>query len=218
MPEKKSKQIRGIIFDLDGTLIDSFYAIMEGFNATLPHYNLDLFTIEEAKAMVGMPLRETFAAILGEEHAVHATKIFRRRYKEVYLEKTFPLPYADDTINNLRGKGYSLGVATNKHGGFSREIIRHLGWGGSLLSVVGDGDTLKTKPEPDMIFKNLEAMSLDNQEIIFVGDSPVDIETGNNAKVRTIGISTGYHSKEMLFESGAEVVIEDLSQLEEVIN
>jgi phosphoglycolate phosphatase len=190
---------------------------MDGFNAALPLYNLKKLTIEETKAMVGEPLTETFASLLGKEHAVDAVTIFRKRYQEIYLEKTDPLPHADETIKNLSRKGYSLAVATNKHGGFSRDIIRHLGWGEALTSVIGDGDTLHTKPEPDMIFKNLEAMSLEAGETIFIGDSPIDMETGNRAKIRTIGVPTGYHSKEELLDAGAEIVIDDLSQLEKVI-
>lgn len=209
--------VRGVIFDLDGTLIDSFEAIREGFNSTLPLYGLSPLTLEETKSVVGTPLRDTLAEMVGEENADEATVIFRKRYKEVYLEKTLPMPYADEIINKLFEKGLRLGVATNKHGGFSRKIIEHLGWGDIITSVVGEGDTPKSKPEPDMIFENLKNLSLDSEETLFIGDSPVDLKTGENASVKTIAVPTGHHSREMLLEAGATVVIEDLSHLEKAV-
>jgi len=217
MKEVNSNKIKGIIFDLDGTLIDSFHAIMEGFNATLPHYGLDPIGIEETKALVGKSLADTFGEMLGYEHADEATTIFRKRYKEVYLEKTTPLPHADETIKKLSAMGYRIGVATNKHGAFSRDIIAHLGWGDAVKSVVGDGDIPNTKPDPGMIYKNLENILLHEKDVVFVGDSLIDMMTGKNASVRTIGVPTGHHSKQMLLDSGAELVIDDLSQLEGAI-
>ncbi|MDH3976267.1 MAG: HAD family hydrolase [Deltaproteobacteria bacterium] len=209
--------VKGVIFDLDGTLIDSFEAIREGFNTTLPLYGLDPLSLDETKSVVGSPLKDTLAEMVGEENAEEATVIFRKRYKEVYLEKTLPMPYADEIIKKLFGKGLKLGVATNKHGGFSRKIIEHLGWNELIGSVVGEGDTAKSKPEPDMIFQNLENLSIGNKETLFIGDSPVDLKTGENASVKTIAVPTGHHSKEMLLKAGATVVIEDLSCLEEAV-
>lgn len=213
MPGKRFNGIRGIIFDLDGTLIDSFRAIMDGFNATLPFYGLKPLTLEETKAIVGRPLPETFADMLGKENADDATRTFRKRYKEVYLDKTVPMPHATEVVKYFHKKGCSMGIATNKHGGFSRDIIEHLGWGGMIGTVVGEGDTPKNKPAPDMILKNLSDMSISSEEAIFVGDSPVDMETGINSGVRTIGVPTGYHTGKMLMDAGAERIIDDLSQL-----
>ncbi|MDT8316759.1 MAG: HAD family hydrolase [bacterium] len=213
MPGKKSKHIKAVIFDLDGTLIDSFHAIMEGFNSTLPRYGLSKLNISETKALVGLSLEETFSNLLGKEHAHMATSLFRKRYKDVYLEKTSPMPYADITIKTLNKGGYKIGVATNKHGGFSRSIIDHLGWGESMLTVVGDGDIPSCKPSPDMIEKNLKDMSVSKDEAIFVGDSPVDMETGKNAGVFTVAVPTGHHSGEILKEAGAMALISDLSGL-----
>lgn len=211
------KGVKGIIFDLDGTLIDSFEAIREGFNSTLPFYGLETLTLAQTKSVVGTPLRETLAKMVGEDKADEATIIFRKRYKNVYLEKTLPMPYADEIIKKLYNGGLKLGVATNKHGGFSRKIIEHLGWGEAITSVVGEGDTPRSKPDPDMIYQNLENLSLGKKETMFIGDSPVDVKTGENASVKTIAVPTGHHSREMLIEAGATHVIDDLSRLEEAV-
>lgn len=217
MPGRGSNGIRGVIFDLDGTLIDSFGAIMEGFNATLPLFGLDPLTLDETKVLVGGPLAETLGELLGDENAEEATRIFRHRYREVYLDMTRPMPHAIETVEKLHRNGYVIGVATNKHGGFSRRIIDHLGLGGFICTVVGEGDTAASKPEPDMILKNLADMSVNGHEAVFVGDSTIDIETGRNAEVKTIAVPTGHHSKEMLVEAGADTVIDDLSHLEAVL-
>ena len=111
-----------------------------------------------------------------------------------------------------------MAIATNKFGHFSRDIVRHLGFDGMISHIIGDGDGVERKPEPDMLETLLTYMSLDEKEVVFVGDSPIDITTGKKAGVKTIAVPTGYHSIEMLEEAGAEIVIENLSQLEEVIS
>lgn len=217
MQEKKSRQFNTVIFDLDGTLIDSFEAIREGFNATLPTYNKDPLSLAETKALVGMPLLDTFCEILGEEHAEEATKLFRERYREVFLNMTLPLPHALETIKDLHSSGYKLAIATNKLGQFSREIIKHMGLENYISTVIGDGDGVRKKPHPDMLIKILEDVDSVREEALFVGDSPVDINTGKAAGVMTFAVPTGYHSSSMLKDAGAKKVIKDLSLLRETI-
>lgn len=218
MQEREFSGIQGVIFDLDGTLIDSFEAIREGFNATLPHYGLDTLSLDETKALVGMPLGDTFCHLIGEKNADEATTIFRKKYREVFLDMTHPLPHAVETVTTLHSRRYRLAVATNKFGHYSRDIINHLGLDEMIGPVVGDGDGVKRKPEPDMLKKLLLDLSITEKEAIFVGDSPIDIETGKKAGVKTIAVSTGYHSRDMLEEAGAEMVIENLSLLEDLIS
>ncbi|MBE9505100.1 MAG: HAD family hydrolase [Proteobacteria bacterium] len=218
MQETDFNGIRGVIFDLDGTLIDSFEAIREGFNATLPYYGLDTLSLSETKALVGKPLEDTFCDLIGEENANKATAIFRKKYREVFLDMTLPLPHAVETVTTLHNRRYHLAVATNKFGPYSRDIINHLGLDDMIAPVVGDGDGVKRKPEPDMLKKLLIDMSMTEKEAVFVGDSPIDIETGKKAGVKTIAVSTGYHSREMLEEAGAETVIGNLSLLVNLIS
>ena len=213
-----SNGIKGIIFDLDGTLIDSFEAIREGFNATLPLYDLQPLTLEETMTLIGIPLTETLAELVGDDRAEEATIIFRKRYREVYLKLTTPLPYTSETIHSLKARGYRLGVATNKHAGFSRDIVRHLGWGEAITSIIGEGDTEKCKPEPDMIYKNLEVLAVACEETLYIGDSVIDMEAGQKAGIKTIGVLTGQHNREKLEAAGAGVVINNLSELEGILS
>jgi phosphoglycolate phosphatase len=217
MQEKKSRQFNTIIFDLDGTLIDSFEAIREGFNATLPTYNKDLISLADTKALVGMPLWDTFSELLGEEHAEEATRLFRERYREVFLDMTLPLPHALETVKYLHERGYKIAIATNKLGKFSRELIKHMGIDGYISTVIGDGDGVRKKPHPDMIIKILEEVGSAREEALFIGDSPVDINTGKAAGVMTFAVPTGYHSHSMLEDAGAKKVIQDLSSLQHAL-
>lgn len=218
MLETEFNGIRGVIFDLDGTLIDSFEAIREGFNATLPLYGLNPLTLAEAKSLVGRPLGETLSDLVGSENEDEATAIFRNRYREVFLDMTLPLPHAVETLKSLHHRSFRLAVATNKFGSFSREIISHMGLTGMIPSVLGDGDGVRRKPEPDMLERLLFDMSISEKEAVFVGDSPIDIATGKKAGVKVIAVPTGYHSRAMLEDAGADVVIENLSLLEALLS
>jgi HAD superfamily hydrolase (TIGR01662 family) len=208
-----SKNTQGIIFDLDGTLIDSYQAIYLSFVYTYQNMGLQPLSYEAVKKVVGLGLSRTFRDLLGEERVPEALKLFRQKYDEVYRDNTYLLPGAREVLEALFKRGIRLGIATNKLGRFSRGIFQHFGLEHIFAVIVGDEDVSQNKPNPEMIFSALEKMNLPKENVIFVGDSLIDIQTGHNAAMRIFAIPTGVCAREELQKANPDRILEGLFDL-----
>jgi len=191
-------RIKGVIFDLDGTLIDSFQAIYLSFRYTYESLGLTPLSYEEVKGVIGYGLNHSFRDLLGEERVPQAIRLFREKYEEVFRSHTHLLKDARNVLEGLYGRGTKLAVATNKLGRFAREIFRHFGMEGLFAAIVGDQDVTQNKPHPEMLIRAIHEMDLPKEAVIFVGDSGIDIQTGKNAGVRVFAVPTGLATREDL--------------------
>jgi 2-phosphoglycolate phosphatase len=206
-------EIRGAIFDLDGTLIDSYQAIYLGFHHAYTQMGLTPMSYEQVKRVVGLGLDHTFRELLGEERVRQAIFLFRQKYEEVFRENTRLLPDAREVLETLHGRGVRLAVATNKLGRFSREIFEHFGMEELFTVIVGDGDVPQNKPDPKMLQLAMEKMGVEKERTIFVGDSVIDIQTGKNAGVRVFAVPTGNTDRRDLENARPAVMLDRLLDL-----
>jgi 2-phosphoglycolate phosphatase len=209
----KEKSTQGVIFDLDGTLIDSYQAIFLSFQHAYINMGLQPLPLDQVKRVVGYGLSKTFQDLLGEERVPEALRLFRQKYEEVYRENTYLLPGARRVLEALQGRGMKLAVATNKLGRFSREIFQHFGMDRLFAIILGDEDVPQNKPHPGMILYAIEKMGLRNEEVVFIGDSLIDIQTGKNAGVRVFAIPTGVTTREELEKARPTVILNSLPDL-----
>jgi phosphoglycolate phosphatase len=209
----KENEIQGAIFDLDGTLIDSYQAIYLGFHHAYSEMGLPPMSYEQVKRVVGLGLNHTFRELLGEERVPRALFLFRRKYEEVFRENTRLLPDAREVLEALHGRGIRLAVATNKLGRFSREILEQFGMEKLFKVIVGDGDVTQNKPNPEMLRLAMEKMGVEKERTIFVGDSVIDIQTGKNAGVRVFAVPTGNTDRRDLENARPEVMLDRLPDL-----
>jgi phosphoglycolate phosphatase len=208
-----ASKVRGVIFDLDGTLIDSYQAIYLGFHHTYSEMGLSPLSYEQVQRAVGRGLGHTFRELLGEERVPQALTLFRKKYEEVFRAHTHLLPEAREVVATLRGRGIQLAVATNKLGRFSRAIFEHFGMEKMFSVILGDGDVSQNKPDPEMLFLAMEKMGVGKEETVFVGDSVIDIQTGQNAGVRVFAVPTGNTSREGLVKAQPTVIMNRLPDL-----
>ncbi len=213
-----SKNIRGVIFDLDGTLIDSYQAIYLSFHYAYTQLGLPPLSLEEVKKLVGRGLSRTFGELLGESKGAQGLTLFRKKYEEVFPHHTHLLPDVRTVLEQLSARGIQLAVATNKFGPFSREIFRHFKMENLFTVVVGDGDVSQIKPHPAMLNFALEKMGLKKDETVFVGDSAIDIQTAQNAGMRVYVVPSGNTSREDLEEARPTAVLSRLLELVDYVS
>jgi phosphoglycolate phosphatase len=209
----KAEPIKGVIFDLDGTLIDSYQAIYLSFQYAYQNMGLHPLPFDEVSKVVGLGLTRTFHDLLGEERTPEALRLFRKKYEEVFRQNTYLLPEARETVEALHNKGIKMAVATNKLGRFSRAIFQHLGMEQFFAAIVGDEDVAQNKPVPAMLLYAMDKMGLSQEEVIMVGDSLIDIQTAKNAAILVFAVPSGVTKREVLEQAQPTVILERLSDL-----
>ena len=207
------KRIRGIIFDLDGTLIEAYEATHIGLNEALQVCGKEVLPFSDLKRYLKADLEATLAVFFSPEEVPKVLPIMRKKYEEVYLGKTHFLDGAEEILEALHSNGVLLGVASNKFGRFSRGALNHLGVAHLFRTVVGAGDVPRNKPFPDMLHSVLNAMDLPPENVVFVGDTLTDIETGKQAGVDVYALPTGYDSKKELARGRPKWILRKLKEI-----
>jgi len=211
------KRIRGILFDLDGTLIEAYGAIYLGLKESLHYFGKEIFSFGELKNYLKADLETTLSHFFSAEEIPRAVAIMRKKYGEVFLDHTYFLDGAKEVLESLRSQGILMGVASNKFGRFSRRALSHLGVSDYFKTVIGAGDVPRNKPYPDMIHAAVKEMNLPPEEVVFVGDTPTDIETGKEARVDVYALPTGFHSKVELSQKKPKRILRNLQELPRVV-
>lgn len=204
-----------LLFDLDGTLIDSTQAILESFvNASLFFgYNFK-GREEEIQALIGSPLREMFIKMgLPQGEIEECVKLYRSNYERIYLQKTILLPKVMDSFKTLPSS-YLLGVVTSKSSFFSKKILENLGMIKYFFRIVGIDDVKEPKPSAEPIFKALEGLEYDKSQVYMIGDTFFDMQSAKNADVVGIGVQGKYDKN---LKEYTDFVFEDIHQALEYI-
>ena len=205
--------IRGIIFDFDGTLIDSYEAIAESLNHVRASFSLPAFPAEEIRPMVGHGLERLIAKAVGPERVEEGVRLFRQSYATLCERKTSILPQVKETLDTLDRRGYQMAIATNKPSYFARDILRALEIDHLFSEVLGPNDVERPKPDPEMIEIIIMRVGLSPEEIVYVGDMPLDIEVGRRAGVAVYAVPTGSATRDALLEARPDRILHRFSDL-----
>ncbi|MBS3907576.1 MAG: HAD family hydrolase [Syntrophaceae bacterium] len=211
--EDLKKIIRGIIFDLDGTLIEAYEAIYLGLKEVFQQSGKEIFPYGELKRYLQADLESTLHQFFSPEETQQNISVMRKKYEEVYLHHTHFLDGAKEVIETLYNRGAILGVASNKFGRFSRGALQHLKVSSYFKSVIGAGDVPRNKPFPDMIHAAIREMGLPPEEVVFVGDTLTDIETGEEAGIDVYALPTGFHTRKELSQKKPKRILRSLKEL-----
>lgn len=207
------KQILGMIFDLDGTLIESYEAIYQALKDCFDSFGREIFSFSDLKKYLKADLETTLSQFFTPEEILKGIPVMRKKYEETYLDKTHFLDGAREVLKALYSNGVILGIASNKFGRFSRGLLKHLGVSDYFKSVIGAGDGLRNKPFPDMIHAALKEMNLLPEEAIFIGDTPTDIDTGKQSGIDVYALPTGFYSKKELSRARPRRLLKNLHEL-----
>jgi len=207
---------RAAVFDLDGTLIDSYLAILECLNLVRETHGKEPVTLEECRRMVGHGLDVLIARAIGEEHAAAGVALFRQRYAVVGPGKSSLLPDADAVTKELARRGIAMAIASNKPAYFSRQLVETLGLEGRFRIVVGQNGHFPPKPDPAMVRHALEVLGASPEEALFVGDMEVDVQTARAAGMKVAVLPTGSCTREELVDAGSDFLLGSLTEVLEL--
>jgi len=183
-----------LIFDLDGTLIDSRKDLAEGINHMRAHYGLEPLLLETVSGYIGNGVRQLVERSLqgAAMNVDEALRINKEYYFANLTVHTYLYPGVEEGIRQLAQAGHKLALLTNKPGDPSRAILRHFGLDGFFNSIVGGGDVANLKPEPDGIFQCLAAAAIDASKTWMIGDHYTDLAVAKNAGVKSAFVQYGF--------------------------
>lgn len=207
-----------VIFDLDGTLVDSYDALQASLNHTRECFGRDALTIDQVRSMVGdglgLLLKRAFDPSPVPENA---TSVFEQHYDAVCCSASRLLDGVEETIERLHSSGTIMAICTNKPTPFSRKIVEHLGLGRYLGAVVGPDEAGTRKPDGRHVGVAIERAGGSHSSALFVGDMTIDIEAARNAGIPVAVIPTGAIDLETLRRSGADYYLERFTDLVQIV-
>jgi len=217
-----SAEMRLLIFDLDGTIVESQDMIVESQRRTFLAHGLTPPDRRTSLSVVGLSLREAFTVLVGADGPVDSmAESYKSQFQELRADASREAPFfpgAEETIARYGADDrFMLGVATGK----SRRGVHHLfsrtGWA-PLFATVQTADDHPSKPAPNMILAALAETGVAPESAYMIGDTSFDMAMAKAAGVRAIGVDWGYHERDALAAAGADVIISDFAELDRLLD
>jgi phosphoglycolate phosphatase len=212
----REERLRGIVFDLDGTLVDGYRGIATAVNAARATYGLPALAEDDVRGRVGSGLTHLMEDVVGRARSEAAAAIFRSVYDSVCVDQTRPVAALEATLTALRARGFRMSVASNKPVAYSIRILERLGVHFFFDTIEGPETAGALKPDPAMIRACLAAMGVTADEAIYVGDMTIDADAGVAAGVSVALVAGGSSAAEALRGTG-QTVLSTLGELLDVL-
>ena len=207
--------IQTILFDLDGTLIDTNELINESFYHTFKQFGLE-FTHDEVISFNGPPLRDTFEKIdLDKAEAMITT--YREHNLEHHDDYVKAFPNVKETLKELKNRGIQLGVVTTKMRGTAIRGMKLTGIYEYFDTIIALDDISNPKPHPEPVLRAMKNIHANPETTLMVGDNHHDIESGQNAEVKTAGVAWSLKGEDVLQKYKPTYMLHDMKDLLEII-
>ena len=203
--------LKAIIFDFDYTLGDSTNGIAQSINFALERLGYTTRSMEDIKKTIGLSLKETYFKLTSSENTDEAeqfAKLFKQKADAVMVANTELYPDVKEVLQNLKAKGYKTAIVTTKFHYRIEQILDKFDAGELIDFIVGAEDVKIEKPNPEGLLWTVQRLGLQQDEVLYVGDSLVDAKTAENAKVDFAAVLTGTTTRRE-FEKHANVFIGD---------
>ncbi len=212
--------INTLLFDLDGTLVDSVPDLAAALNHMRTTLNLSTVSTDVVKNIVGKGFPNTVRAILAldlpaqEVEALHdkALKLTLDAYSECHGLSTLIYPGVIETLELLQKQDYKMAVVTNKEEAHAIALLEKINLSQYFEYIIGGDSTAHYKPHPDSIFKALSELNSTSEEAIMIGDSETDIKAAQAAKIPVIAVTYGYNHGTPIQDFKPNALIDDFEQ------
>ena len=204
--------IKTVIFDLDGTLLNTLLDLKESTNYALRQFGYPERTLEEIRYFVGNGVRKLIERAVPEncENVEECLDVFKKHYEKNMYNNTVSYNYIETMLKTLKSEGIKLGVVSNKFDLAVKELCKKY-YDGLVDIAIGQGGDVLPKPSPFGVYKAMKELGADKASTIYVGDSEVDVQTAQNANIPCIGVTWGFRDEKDL--TGANVIINAPSEL-----
>ncbi|MBI5572627.1 MAG: HAD family hydrolase [Desulfomonile tiedjei] len=216
VPFLLTRRVGAVAFDMDGTLVDSLDSIADAFNHMFAVLGYPPMSTDEVVRKTGISLLDFIKSFVPKEEGEHAVKVFRDYYDRIFLERTRMMPAAMETLNALDGT-VTQGVVSNKRGAYARLLAEHLGFAGKMTRIIGAEDGFKAKPSAEMFDEFVREAGVAKENIVYVGDSPIDIQAARNAGIDAFALAGSIFSPEELAQHRPRRILRHISELPEAL-
>lgn len=217
---KGAVMITTCIFDLDGTLVNSLEDLANTTNLLLQQYGYKIHSLEKYKHFVGDGIDRLLQRAFNTQNLGFIKQVrieFDALYQQQYMDNTRPYEGIKELLRELQDKDMKLAVVTNKAHDMAVTIVEYL-FPNTFTCIYGNSKKFAHKPNPEIVYHVLEELHSKKEECVFIGDSDVDMHTGKNAAIKTIGVAWGFRGEEELMKNGANAIADKAKEIGEIIN
>ncbi|MBQ3355722.1 MAG: HAD family hydrolase [Oscillospiraceae bacterium] len=209
-----------LIFDLDGTVLNTLKDLKISANIALNYYNYPQKSLEEIRNSVGDGLKMLIRRVLPmhtDEETVDAVLAKMKEHYRLHChDATIPYPGIPELLARLKTEGYRIALVSNKADAMTKELHRVF-FAETIDLAIGETERLQRKPAPDMVFEALRLLGADKNDAICIGDSEVDVLTAKSAGLPCLSVSWGFRSETVLLAAGAKTVCHTPEELYKAI-
>lgn len=214
---------KACIFDLDGTLTNTLDSLVYSTNETLKEMKLPQISEEQCRIFVGNGARVLIEKALGSsgtenlDRIEEAMQIYGRIFDANCTYHVVPYEGITEMLESMKNRGLKLAVLSNKPHKQAVHVVETIFGKETFQWIQGQIDTVPRKPDPTAVLQIAEKLGVTPEETLYIGDSEVDVATGKNAQMHTVGVTWGFRGKEVLEDAGAELIVDSPEEIMNMI-
>ena len=212
---------KGVIFDLDGTILDTIEDLGNCVNQVLEMHGFKTHSICDYKQKVGHGFKDLITVSSPKGTSEELIELMLNEFKEIYsyryMECTKPYDGIPDLLRTLLDNNIKIAVNSNKGDYYCKELVKNKFIGIQFIDCIGERINCPKKPDPSAVYEILEKMQLNTADVVFVGDSAVDIKTAKNANIDSIFVSWGFKRIKDIIEYKPTTMVDTVEQLKNKI-